>query len=380
MEQRAWLKGVKVLDFTQILSGPMATMVLADAGADVVKVEKPGIGDTTRRWGPPFVQGESLYFAAFNRGKRSIALDLNTREDLELAKRLAMRADVVVENLRPGTLDHFGLGAAHLRSERPELIYVSITGYRAGSSRSGDPALEVILEAETGLMDITGTEDGRHVRLGVAAIDMMTGVAAAARIFGALYFRAVHGQGETISVSLEETAAFMMTHPWMMFLHGHQRYEKCGTGHPNIAPYEDFQTADLPIIVAAVDDQQFQRLCTVLDRPEWASDPSWRTNAGRVLNRHELHRNIEDILMARPAHHWVKELQKAKISVGVVNPVHIAARQWLDGNTPKLTSEHPRMGTLWWPTSAWNQLGGNVAPPPLLDADRERVISEWLGT
>lgn len=374
------LQGVRILDFTQILSGPFCTMLLADAGADVVKVERPLTGDITRAWGPPFVSGESLYFAAFNRGKRSICLDLSDAQDLETAKSLAGRADVLVENLRPGALERRGLGAAALRAARPELIHVGLRGYDPLSDRRHDTALEVILEAESGMMAITGPEGGQEpVRLGIAAIDMLTGVSAVGRIFAALYQREKTGVGETIELSLEQSAQLMMTHPWLMYLAGGVGYEAAGSGHPNIAPYEVFSTADHPLMLAAVDDAQFRRLVGALGKPGWADVPRWSTNAGRVQDRAHLHDAIGAVLEDKSADHWVQVFRAAQLPSGVVQPAADAARIWQQSRAPRLSAVHPVLGALEWPTSPWAPEGGEVLAPPLLDADHGQILRDWLG-
>lgn len=368
------LEGVRVLDFTQVLSGPMATMLLADAGADVVKVERPPAGDITRQWVPPEVQGRSLYFAAFNRGKHSVVADLTDPADRDLVGQLALAADVVVENLRPGSLERFGLGFGDLESRSPGLVYVSIQGYGKGSQRATDPALEVVLEAESGLMAITGVQP---VRQGVAFIDMMTGTLAVARLIDALYAKSKTGKGRHVVLSLEETAWLAMTHPYLMHSRAGVPYPVSGTQHPSIAPYEHFDTADLPIIIGAVNDLEFQRLSEILGHPEWAQG-RWATNAGRVGDRDALHAAMLVILRQESAARWEARLRQSNLVVGIVRPLSDAAAIWRRDGRAKVVSDDARWGHVEYPGSPWKATG-EVQGAPDLGADKDAVVKRWLG-
>jgi crotonobetainyl-CoA:carnitine CoA-transferase CaiB-like acyl-CoA transferase len=358
---------IRVLDFSQVLSGPFATMLLADGGAEVIKVEHPTQGDVTRHWGPPFLADQSLYFLAFNRGKKSLTLDLHDPRDQAIARQWAHRADVVVENFRPGVMARFGLDDHSLRRDHPGLIYAAIRGYRPTSARAADGAVEVVLEAEAGLMAMTGDPDGREpVRLSVAAIDMMAGVFLVARVFEALYRREQTGMGETVIVYLGEVAQLMMTHPWLLALNADYDYPRMGSRHPNIAPYEAFVTRDRPLILGAMNDAQFQQLSKALGYPQWADDPRWKTNADRVRDRERLHQAIEAILRERSASEWQTVFTRAGVLCAVVHTPRAAAQAWLASAVPKLTAHHPRCGPLTWPTSPFRPEGGEVLPPPEL--------------
>ncbi len=353
-------------------------MLLADAGAEVIKVERPIQGDPTRQWGPPFIQGESLYFASFNRGKKSVVLDLHQPGDRARAQRLALAADVVVENFRPGWMSQAGLDAGTLCAANPRLIYCEIKGYRRDGAMARRPAVEVTLEAQSGLMDITGSrERPEPVRQGVAAIDMMTGVLAVAGIFSALYRREQTGRGDRVAVSLEETAGLMMTHPWLMYVVAGAEYPRSGSAHPSIAPYEAFATADRPIIIGAIDDGQFRRLAEALEEPLWAEREAWRTNAARVKDRAALKEALEQKLRTHPASYWETVLTPLGLLAAEVQSVAEAARRWHEGASPKLTATHARLGDLAWPTSPGRAEGGPVLPPPLLDEHREDVRPLW---
>ncbi|NMP23835.1 CaiB/BaiF CoA transferase family protein [Sulfobacillus harzensis] len=369
------MQGIRILDFTQVLSGPFATMLLSDAGADVVKVERPPQGDITRQWGPPFLCGKSIYFAAFNRGKKSITADFRNSHDRDVVRQLAARADVVIENLRPGTLERFGLGYLDLKSECSRLVYVSIRGYRENSPRARDPALEVVLEGESGLMAITGNPD-QPARQGIAVIDMMTGALAVAKIMEALYARERRGQGDHVVLSLEETAQLLMTHPYLMHTATQSPYPAAGTTHPSIAPYEHFATADTPIIVGAVNDAEFARLSQLLGHPEWARGP-WSSNAGRVADRLKLHAALEAIFRTEPGPVWVDRLGQAKLVVGLVRPLADAAEAWRNDDLPKLSSHDNRWGSLVYPASPWKK-AGLVTSAPDLGEDGLEVVSRWL--
>ncbi len=366
---------VRILDFTQVLSGPFASMLLSDAGADVVKVERPPAGDITRQWGPPFIRGRSLYFGAFNRGKKSLAADFKNPQDLHMVRQLAEAADVVIENFRPGTLDRFGLGYQELKPRNPDLVYVSIRGYREDSERAWDPALEVVLEAESGLMAITGNS-GQPVRQGIAVIDMMTGVLAVAKTMEALYARERGGQGQRVVLSLQETAQLIMTHPYLMHSAAQAPYKAAGTMHPSIAPYEHFDTADHPIIVGAVNDLEFARLSEILGHPEWVQG-QWSHNAGRVADRSTLHSVLESIFRTEPSHTWVDRLRRAKLVVGEVRSLADAAEAWQNDPLSRLSSHDERWGHLAYPTSPWRK-AGMVAAAPDLGEDGPAVIDRWL--
>ncbi len=370
------LEHLRILDFTQVLSGPFASMLLADAGADVVKVERPPSGDLTRQWGPPFIHGESLYFAAFNRGKQSVVADLANADDVMLVHKLARKADILLENLRPGTLTKFGLGYEDLKADMPGLIYVSICGYREQSARYEDPALEVVLEGESGLMAITGTGQP-PVRQGVAVIDMMTGVLAVSKMMEALYTRERTGRGQRVVLSLQETAQLLMTHPYLVHTAGNTAYPAGGTTHPSIAPYEHFKTRDTPIIVGAVNDSQFARLSQLLEHPEWTLG-MWSSNARRVSDRAVLHRTLESIFVTRPGTEWVDLLRASKLVVGLVRPLDIAADAWRTDGLPKIVSRDNRYGDLAYPSSPWLD-GGEVRAAPILGDDKARVMEHWLG-
>jgi crotonobetainyl-CoA:carnitine CoA-transferase CaiB-like acyl-CoA transferase len=300
------LAGIRVLDFSRVLAGPLSTAILGDLGADVIKVERPGSGDDTRAWGPPFVGDDAAYFLALNRNKRSITLDLQRDEDRAIARRLALRSDVLVENFRPGLMDTFGLDYPSLRDEHPGLVYCSITAFSGESSR---PGYDVIMQALSGLMSVTGPSVSQPTKVGVALIDVMTGLYAVVGILAALRTRDNTGQGELVTLSLFETAVAGMVNQAANYLLGGIVPAPLGNDHPNIVPYGAFTAADRPFILAVGNDRLFTRACEAIDRPDLAADERFATNQDRVLRRDELVAELERTLRTQPADYWLERLK-----------------------------------------------------------------------
>ncbi|HEX6400383.1 MAG TPA: CoA transferase, partial [Actinomycetota bacterium] len=283
------LTGRRILDLSRVLAGPLATQTLADLGADVVKVERPGDGDDTRHWGPPFAGDDAAYFLALNRGKRSIAVDLRSPEGAEAMRRLAADSDVLVENFRPGLMEELGLGTADLRKASPGLITCSLTAFAddapVGASR---PGYDIIVQALSGLMGVTGEPGGAPVKVGVALLDVIAGLYATIGILAALDERERTGRGRHVSVALFDAAVAAMVNQAANVLIGGLVPSPMGTAHPNICPYQAFHAADRPFIVAAGNDRLFRRTCEVLGHPEWADEPRFATNEARVRHREDL--------------------------------------------------------------------------------------------
>ncbi|MGW5158707.1 CaiB/BaiF CoA transferase family protein [Nonomuraea wenchangensis] len=316
------LDGLLVADFSRVLAGPYATMLLADLGAEVVKVERPGAGDDTREWGPPYGPGgEATYFLGVNRNKRSIALDL--RADAEVARALAARADVLVENFRPGTMDRLGLGYDALRELNPGLVYCSITGFGSGAG-AGLPGYDLIAQAVGGLMSVTGDPDGPGTKAGVALVDVITGLHAALGVMAALRHRERTGKGQHVEVSLLSSLLSALTNHASAYAAAGVVPRAMGNRHPSIVPYEVFETADRPLVIAAGNDRQFQALCRVLDRPDLAADPRYATNAGRVTARADLVDELNAALRGRPADAWFELLTAAGVPCGPINDLSAA--------------------------------------------------------
>ena len=318
------LGGLHVLDFSRVLAGPFATMMLADLGANVVKVERPGIGDETRAWGPPYNDvGEATYFQAVNRSKRSVVLDLQDREDLREARALAARSDVIVENFRPGVMDRVGLGYDDLCAAAPSLIYCSITGFGSGEGKAL-PGYDLLVQALGGLMSITGTPDAEPQKVGVALVDVLAGLFATVGILAALRHRDRTGHGQRVDVDLLSSLLAGLVNQGSAYTVAGVVPRRMGNAHPSIAPYELMRTADGDVVLAVGNDRQFATLCTVLDRPELARDARFARNGDRVRHRNQLRVELERELARRPAEDWARELTAVSVPAGVVNDVGAA--------------------------------------------------------
>jgi crotonobetainyl-CoA:carnitine CoA-transferase CaiB-like acyl-CoA transferase len=360
------LDGLRVVDLSRVLAGPYCTMMLADLGADVVKIERPGEGDETRTWGPPYAGGEAAYFLSVNRSKRSVAVDLKHPEGRALVLDLCARADVVLENFRPGAAKRLGLDAPAVHGRNPAVVYCSITGFgkHGARERSG---YDFVVQAESGLMAITGEPDGAPTKAGVAVVDVVTGLHAAVAIVAALRSRELTGRGEHIEVSLLDSAFSSLVNVAQNALVTGEEPGRFGNAHPSIAPYQPFRTSDGWIAVAAANDNLFVRLCEVLRRPELAEDERFRTNAARVRNRVELLEPLEGAFAGRPADAWVAELDAAGVPAGKIRGVLEALRAAAPAT---VRVEHPTAGAL--------EL---VAPPFALESSplREPVAPPLLG-
>ena len=306
------LSGIRVADFSRVLAGPLATMLLADLGADVIKIERPETGDDTRGWGPPFVGGDAAYFLSLNRNKRSVALDLSTDKGRSAARRLALASDVVVENFRPGLMERFGLDHATLARDHPGLVYCSLTAFGKGEG-AGRPGYDIIVQALSGLMSFTGHPGGEPTKVGVALLDVICGLYACNAIQAALIGRGTTGRGARVTVSLFDASVAALVNQAANYLLGGLVPEPLGNAHPNIVPYQLFETADRPIILAAGNDRLFERACEVVGHPELAADERFATNAARVRNRDALIPLLPAELAGRSAAEWLKAFEAAAV-------------------------------------------------------------------
>lgn len=315
------LSHLRVVDFSRVLAGPLAAMVLGDLGAEVVKVERPGAGDETRGWGPPFDgRGRASYFEAVNRNKRSVALDLRDPADLERARELAAQADVLVENFRPGVMDRLGLGYEELRERNPRLIYASITGFGRGAG-AALPGYDLLVQAVGGLMSITGEPDGEPQKVGVALVDVIAGLFAAVGILAAVEHRHRSGRGQRVEIDLLSSLLAALANQATAYTVAGEVPRRMGNAHPSIAPYEPLPTARGELVLAVGNDRQFARLCEALGAPELAADERFATNAARVTNRAALRERLTELLAARPAAEWAALLADAGVPAGEVNDV-----------------------------------------------------------
>ena len=323
------LQGIRVLDLSRVLAGPWCTQLLADLGAEVIKIERPGAGDDTRHWGPPWHEhGEekvAAYFLAANRGKKSATIDFATVEGAALVRRMAAASDVVVENFKDGGLAKFGLDAATLRTANPRLVYASITGFGQDGPYADRAGYDYIIQGMGGLMSITGLPDGEPggapMRVGVAVVDLFTGLYTSNAILAALFRREATGEGAAIDLSLFETQLAMLANQASNALVSGRDPPRQGNTHPNIVPYQPFEAADQPIIIAVGNDRQFARLADMCGAPEWTADPRFATNGARVAYRTELVPLIAERIATRPASDWLERLEAAGIPAGPINRI-----------------------------------------------------------
>jgi crotonobetainyl-CoA:carnitine CoA-transferase CaiB-like acyl-CoA transferase len=368
------LAGVRVADLSRVLAGPYCTMVLADLGADVVKVERPQGGDETRSWGPPFAGGEAAYYLSVNRGKRSCALDLSQPEGRALALELCSGADVVIENFKVGGADRLGVGYEQVRERNPRVVYCSITGFGSEREPPGRPGYDFVAQAESGLMSITGPEEGPPYKVGVALVDVLAGLHAAAAVLAALH----GGEGARIEVPLLDSGLAGLVNVAQNALVTGTDPERHGNAHPNIVPYQDFETSSGRVAVAAANDGLFRALCSVLDLASLPEDARFATNAARVEHRTELVPLLEARLRERPAEEWLAELEAAGVPSGKVRSVPDAlAAAAAAGRPATVTVEHPSAGPLDLVRSPiWGATRPDPSPPPLLGEHTAEVLGE----
>src|SRR3954452_16266245 len=306
------LSGLRVVDLSRVLAGPLCTMILGDLGADVIKVERPRTGDDTRTWGPPFVDGEAAYFLSLNRNKRSVAVDLSAEESASTVRALIGGADVVIENFRPGVMESFGLSLEEFREELPRLVTCTLTAFGEDPAETR-PGYDIIMQALSGLMSVTGEPDGEPVKVGVALLDVIAGLYAAIGILSALSERNRTGAGRHVSVSLFDAAAGAMVNQAANYLLGGVVPSAMGTAHPNIVPYQAFRATDRAFILAAGNDRLFARTCEVIGRPELAADERFATNDARVRERATLVPLLQEVFATRKADDWLSALQEAGV-------------------------------------------------------------------
>ena len=308
------LTGLRVVDLSRVLAGPLCTMVLADLGADVVKVERPGEGDDTRHWGPPFAGDDAAYFLSLNRNKRSVTADLDDPEEVAMVRRLVSAADVLIENFRPGLMSRFGLAPSDLRETYPRLVTCSLTAFRTDAGGSGTrPGYDIIVQAMSGLMSVTGEPRGNPTKAGVALLDVITGLYAAVGVLAALRERDVTGRGRHVSVALFDASVAAMVNQASNYLIGGVVPERLGTAHPNIVPYQSFHAKDRPFILAAGNDRLFARTCEVIGHRPWAQDPRFATNEARVVHRDELIPMLAEVFAQREMDAWLDLLDDAGV-------------------------------------------------------------------
>jgi crotonobetainyl-CoA:carnitine CoA-transferase CaiB-like acyl-CoA transferase len=377
------LTGITVVDLSRILAGPYCTMALADAGADVVKIEEPGRGDDTRGWGPPFVEGESTYFLSVNRGKRSLTLNLKHEDGRRILRQLLDGADVLVENFRPGTLDRLGFSYDAVRARNPRLVYASISGYGPDGPWGGKPGYDAIAQGEGGLMSITGLPGGPPTRVGASVADVLAGMTAFQGILLALLRRQKTGQGGHVDVSLLESLLAPLSYHASAYLLAGEVPSRLGNRHPSLAPYETFEAADGYVILGVGNDALWRAFCAAAGQAALFSDPSFETNALRVRHYDALRARLAPMVRARPVAEWLALLEGAGVPCGRVRTVAEAIdSEQVEARGLLLEVAHPRLGAgryLGSPIHLSDAGRGSRRPPPLLGEHTQEVLAERLG-
>ena len=377
------LSDVTVLDMSRILAGPFGTQILADLGATVWKIESPW-GDDTRSWGPPFVGTESAYYLSANRGKKSLIVNLRDERGQKIIRGLAERADILVENFRVGNLARYGLDYESLSEINPRIIYASVTGFGQTGPRAAEPGYDAALQGMTGIMSVTGEADGRPTKVGVAWVDILTGLNSTIGILAALHERELSGKGQHIDVSLFDVGIASMANLAQSFLATNEAPGRIGNAHPQVVPYQDFEASDGFFMLAANNDDQFRRLCDVVGLPELPDDERFVDNAARVVHRELLASMLNDKIGQNTRAHWLGALQEAGITVTSINTIADA----FDDPQAKARNatwdvEHPTLGSVRLLGSALQHLSRTPAAaqshPPLLGEHTEEVLRETLG-
>jgi formyl-CoA transferase len=372
------LDGLVVADFSRVLAGPYCTMVLGDLGADVIKVERPGTGDETRGWGPPFAGGESAYYLCVNRNKRSLALDLGRGDHREAARRLAARADVLVENFRRGTMERLGLGYPEARQANPRLVYASISGFGVEGQYRDRPGYDFIVQGMGGVMSITGEPGREPQKVGVAIADITAGLFAAIAILAALRHRDATGEGQRVHTSLISSQVAWLANQASNYLVGGVEPTRMGNEHPNIVPYQVFEASDRPFVLAVGNEALWGRFCEAMDLAALRDDERFATNALRVANRPALIERLSEILAGRPRDEWLAVLDAAGVPAGPVNSIAEVFSDPVMGGMVE-TVAHPTAGALRLVRSPLD-LGAAPTltrrPPPLLGEHTEEVLRE----
>ena len=374
------LQGVTVLDLTRVLSGPYCTMMLADMGARVIKVEQPRKGDDTRGWGPPFVNGESSYFLSINRNKESDTLDFKHPEGRAILEQLIAKADVLVENFRPGTLDKLGLDYASIAERFPRLVYCSVSGFGQTGPRRKEAGYDAVMQAEGGLMSITGSADGQPYRLGVAIADIVSGMFAAQGITAALFARERTGRGQAVDIAMLDSVVALLSYQAGIYFANGAAPPRLGNRHPTIVPYETFRASDGDFVIAVGNDEQWGRFCGVTAFP---ADERYATNRQRVTNYADLKPALDALLGTATRDHWIGRLKAAGVPCGSVRDLHdvftdpqTLARDML------VELEHATAGLLKMtgtPLKFSDTPGSVRTPPPLLGEHTAAVLGADLG-
>jgi crotonobetainyl-CoA:carnitine CoA-transferase CaiB-like acyl-CoA transferase len=371
-----------VLDLTRVLAGPFCAMVLGDMGAEVVKIEEPGKGDDTRSW-PPFVGGEATYFMSVNRSKKSVTLNLKAPEGRRIMATLVRKSDVLLENFRPGTMEKLGLGYGALAKLNPKLVYCSISGFGESGPEAHRAGYDLIVQGESGLMDITGFADGPPVKVGTSIADLVAGMSAAHGVTLALLARAKTRRGQKVEIAMLDALAALLTYQAGIYFGTGQRPTRRGNAHPSIVPYEVFKAADAYLTLGVANNSLWTKCCAALERPALARDPRFDTEAKRVLNRDTLIALLNEILGARTAEEWIKRFEGAGIPAGRIKTVaEVCESEHLRARGMLVTLPHPkapRLTVMGVPIRLHATPGRAAAAPPLLGQHTEPVLRALVG-
>jgi len=383
------LENIRILDITRALAGPYCTMMLGDLGADVIKVERPSLGDETRSWGPPFVgepygnyPGESAYFLAANRNKRSVTVNIRTPEGQEIIRQLAGISDVLVENYRTGDLDKLGLGYPDMHRLYPKLIYCSVSGYGRTGPNADRPGYDAIIQAEAGMMSITGPVEGPPSRVGIPIIDITSGMFASTAILSALRARDITGEGQLVDISLFDSHVALLSNVASNYLVGQEPPRRLGNGHPNLVPYQAFPARNGWFILGVGNDKQWGQLCDVLDRPEFKTDSRFASNGERVANRETLVGELTKIFAQKDADDWLADFVKAGLPCGRINSIpEVFDHPQAQAREMTLETEHATAGTVkltGFPYKFSQTPAEIQKPPPMLGQHTEEVLTSLL--
>ena len=381
-KSKAPLAGIRVLDLTRVLAGPFCAMMLGDMGAEVIKVEEPGKGDDTRSW-PPFVEGESTYFMSVNRNKQSVTLNLKAPEGRKIFQALARKSDVLLENFRPGTMDKLGFGYKALARLNPRLVYCSVSGFGESGPEAHRAGYDLVIQAESGVMDLTGFSDGPPVKVGNSVGDLVAGMSAAHGVVLALLARTRTRRGQKVEISMLDVMAALLTYQAGIYFGTGQRPTRRGNAHPSIVPYEVFRAADAFVVLGVANNSLWIKCCGALGRPELAQDPRFDTEAKRVQNRATLVPLLNEILGTRAAADWVKQFEAVGIPAGLIKSVaEVCESEHLKARGMIVTLPHPRarkVTVMGVPVRLHATPGKAATAPPLIGQHTDAVLRRLVG-
>jgi formyl-CoA transferase len=375
------LSGVRVLDLTRVLAGPFCSMILADMGAEVIKIEEPGKGDDTRSW-PPFVAGEATYFMSVNRNKKSVTLNLKAPAARKILTDLVKMSDVVLENFRPGTMEKLGLGYAALSTLNKKLVYCAVSGFGESGPEGGRAGYDLVVQAESGLMDITGFPDGPPVKMGTSIADLVAGMSAAHGVTLALLARTKTKRGQKVEIGMLDAMAALLTYQAGIYWGTGRQPMRRGNEHPSIVPYEAFKAADAYLTLGVANNSLWERCCTAMERPDLVKDPRFATESARVENRATLVPLLNEILGARSADEWMKRLEAAGVPAGRIRTVpEVCESEHLKARGMIQALEHPKAGriaVMGVPIKLHGTPGEVKTPPPTLGQHTDQVLRSLL--